>query len=316
MSKTALWHGVYPALLTPFKANGDVDYDMFQKNLNAQVEAGVSGVILAGTLGEASTLTAQEKFDLLVFAKKNVPAHIPVLLNIAEQATAVAVEIAKKAESMGADGLMLLPPMRYKASDKEVVTYFQAVASASSLPILIYNNPVDYAIHVTLDMFAELETYPTIQAVKESTRDLTNITRMINRFGDRFKILGGVDTISLESQLMGASGSVAGLVDAFPRETVAIFNLAKAGYLEEALKIYRWFMPLLELDIHPKLVQYIKLAAVAEGIGNEHVRAPRLPLEGEERARVQKIIDTAIASRPELPDYMALESVSKEAVLV
>ncbi len=314
MSKNALWYGVYPALLTPFKKNEEVDYDMFLKNLNAQLEAGVSGFILAGTLGEASTLTAQEKFDLLVFAKKHVPAHIPVLLNIAEQATAVAVDIAKKAESLGADGLMLLPPMRYKASDKEVVTYFQAVASASSLPILIYNNPVDYAIHVTLEMFAALEAYPTIQAVKESTRDLTNITRMINRFGDRFKILGGVDTISLESQLVGAVGSVAGLVDAFPKETVAIFNLAKAGRVDEALKIYRWFMPLLELDIHPKLVQYIKLAAVAEGISNEYVRAPRLTIEGEERARIQKIIDTARANRPELPEYLDLVPANEEVL--
>ncbi len=306
MTTTTLWHGVYPALLTPFTANEDIDYTMFLKNLNAQIDAGVSGVILAGTLGEASTLTAEEKFDLLVFAKKHVPSHIPVILNIAEQATAVAVAFAKKAESLGADGLMLLPPMRYKASDKEVVTYFQAVAKASSLPILIYNNPVDYAIHITLDMFAQLEAYPTIQAVKESTRDLTNITRMINRFGDRFKILGGVDTIALESQLVGAHGSVAGLVDAFPKETVAIFNLAKAGRIDEALKIYRWFMPLLELDIQPKLVQYIKLAATAEGISNEYVRAPRLVLEGEERQRIQTIIDKARASRPQLPDYLSL----------
>ncbi len=315
MSKQVLWHGVYPALLTPFKENGDLDLDMFKKNLNAQVDAGVSGVILAGTLGEASTLTTEEKFELLVFAKKNVPAGFPVILNIAEQATKVAVEIAKKAESLGADGLMLLPPMRYKASDREVVTYFQTVASGSSLPILIYNNPVDYAIHVTVDMFAQLEAYPTIQAVKESTRDLTNITRMINRFGDRFKLLGGVDTISLESQLLGAHGSVAGLVDAFPRETVAIFNLAKAGRIEEALKIYRWFMPLLELDIHPRLVQYIKLAATAEGISNEYVRAPRLPLEEGEKKRIQKIIDDAIATRPELPDYLAIEARTAASVL-
>lgn len=306
MSNKQLWYGVYPALLTPFKQNEELDYDMFVKNLQAQVAAGVSGVIIAGTLGEASTLTAEEKFSLLTLAKKNLPADIPVILNIAEQSTAVAVAFAKKAESLGADGLMLLPPMRYKASDREVVTYFQTVAKASSLPILIYNNPIDYAVHVTLEMFAQLEAYPTIQAVKESTRDLTNITRMVNRFGDRFKILGGVDTIALESQLVGAHGSVAGLVDAFPKETVAIFNLAKAGRLDEALKIYRWFMPLLELDIHPRLVQYIKLAAVAEGISNEYVRAPRLILEGEERERIQKIIDSARATRPVLPEYLSL----------
>ncbi len=303
---TRLWYGVYPALLTPFNANDEVDLDMFKKNLRIQVDAGISGAIIAGTLGEASTLTTDEKFHLLAAAKEVVPAGFPVILNIAEQVTGEAVKFAKRAESAGADGLMLLPPMRYRASDAEVVTYFQAIANASSLPILIYNNPVDYAIHITPDMFAQLADFPTIQAVKESTRDLTNITRMLNRFGERFKILGGVDTIALESQLVGAHGSVAGLVNAFPRETVAIFRLAGAGRIREALDIYRWFMPLLELDIHPRLVQYIKLAAVAEGLSNEYVRAPRLTLQGEERTRIQKIIDDAIAARPVLPDYLHL----------
>lgn len=306
MSTTALWHGVYPAVLTPFTADEEIDYDMFKKNLLFQIDAGISGIILAGTLGEASTLTAQEKFDLLIFAKGVVPESFPVILNIAEQSTREAVAIARKAKELGADGLMLLPPMRYKASDREVTEYFGAIAGATDLPILIYNNPVDYGIRVTLDMFGELEKYPTIQAVKESTRDLTNVTRMINRFGARFKILGGVDTIALETQLMGAVGSVAGLVDAFPAETVAIYKLAQAGRLNEALEIYRWFMPLLELDIHPRLVQYIKLAATAEGISNEHVRAPRLTLAGEERERILKIIADAQASRPQLPDYKNL----------
>lgn len=306
MSKTELWRGVYPALLTPFTAEGTIDYEMFKKNFLAQVDAGVSGVIIAGSLGETSTLSTQEKFDLLVFAKQHMPHHVPVILNIAEQTTVEAVSAAKEAERLGADGLMLLPPMRYRASDREVVEYFKTVAAATNLSIMIYNNPVDYAIQVTVDMFEQLEACANIDAVKESTRDLTNITRMINRFGDRFKILGGVDTIALESQLVGAHGSVAGLVDAFPRETVAIYRLAQAGRLEEALAIYRWFMPLLELDIHPRLVQYIKLAATAEGLSNEYVRAPRLPLEGEERARVQKIINDAIATRPILPDYLNL----------
>ncbi len=306
MKETTLWHGVYPALLTPFNEKEEIDFDIFKKNLLAQIDAGVSGVILAGTLGEASTLTAQEKFDLLTFAKGVVSSDFPVILNIAEQATKEAVAIAVKAKELGADGLMLLPPMRYKASDAEVVAYFGAVAQATDLPILIYNNPVDYGIKVTLEMFDELIKYPTIQAVKESTRDTTNVTRMISRFGDRIKVLGGVDTISLETQLVGAVGSVAGLVDAFPYETVAIYKLAQAGRLAEALEIYRWFMPLLELDIHPKLVQYIKLAATAEGLSNEYVRAPRLTLVGEERERILKIIEDARASRPTLPDYKNL----------
>ncbi len=306
MEITELWHGVYPALLTPFTENDAIDYAMLKKNLSAQMEAGVSGLILAGSLGEASTLTKAEKFDLLVCAKEHVSGRLPVVLNIAEQTTSEAISIAREAERLGADGLMLLPPMRYKASDREVVQFFKAVASATDLSIMIYHNPVDYPIRISLDMFEELAECPNIQAVKESTRDVTNVTRMINRFGDRFKVLGGVDTLAFESQLAGAHGSVAGLVDAFPRETVAIYRLIQAGLLADALTIYRWFMPLLELDIHPRFVQYIKLAAVAEGLSNEFVRAPRLPLVGDERKHVQAIIARAIATRPKLPDYLNL----------
>ncbi|MFM8849059.1 MAG: dihydrodipicolinate synthase family protein, partial [Cytophagales bacterium] len=167
-----------------------------------------------------------------------------------------------------------------------------------SLPIMVYNNPVDYKVEVTLDMFAELAEKTTIQAVKESTRDVSNVTRMINRFGGRFKILCGVDTIALEELMLGADGWVAGLVCAFPKETVQIYQLTKANKIEEALNIYRWFLPLLELDVHPKLVQYIKLAETEAGIGSEHVRAPRMTLVGEERERVLKIIQTGIKSRP------------------
>jgi 4-hydroxy-tetrahydrodipicolinate synthase len=299
MSKE-LWKGIYPALLTPFKEDGAIDYDMFSKNLTAQIDAGVHGLILAGSLGEASTLSMEEKFELLKFTKATVGDDYPVVLNIAEQATREAIAIAKKAEELGADGLMLLPPMRYKADSRETVEFFKSVANSTSLPIMIYNNPVDYGIFVTVEMFEELALLPNIQAVKESSRDLTNITRMINRFGDRFKVLGGVDPISLESLMIGADGLVAGLVDAYPRETVAIYNYVKSGNYEEAIKIYRWFMPLLELDIHPKLVQYIKLAAVSEGISNEYVRAPRLTLIGEERERVLNVIEASKANRPQL----------------
>jgi 4-hydroxy-tetrahydrodipicolinate synthase len=202
---------------------------------------------------------------------------------------------------------MLLPPMRYKADDRETVEYFKAVAGNTSLPIMIYNNPVDYKIMVTLDMFEELSTVPNINAVKESTRDVSNVTRMINRFGDRYKVLCGVDPLAMESLCMGADGWVAGLVDAFPKETVAIYRLVKAGYYQEALKIYRWFLPVLELDIHPKLVQYIKLAASLTGISSENVRAPRLTLEGKEREFVISVVMDALKTRPELPDYLNLQ---------
>lgn len=300
MSTKLNWEGIYPAVLTPFTKEGKIDFEMFTINTEAQIKAGVHGIILAGTLGEASALETEEKFELLQYAKKSTKGRIPVILNLSENTTKNAVSFAQKAKELGADGLMLLPPMRYKADSREVVEYFKAVATATDLPILIYNNPVDYGIYVTLEMFDELIEYPTIQAVKESTRDLANITRMINRFGKRIKILGGVDTICLETLMLGADGLVAGLVDAFPNETMAMYNYVKAGQYDKAVAIYRWFMPLLELDIHPKLIQYIKLAATAEGISNPFVRAPRLELQGEEAERIHKVIEEGRANRPTL----------------
>ena len=294
------WKGVFPALLTPFDANDQVDLAMYEKNLDAQVDAGIHGIIIGGSLGEASTLTIEEKELLVKFSVKKLAGQLPVIMNIAEGSTREAVRQAALAKEWGADGLMLLPPMRYKADDRETVEFFKAVASSTDLPVMIYNNPVDYKIDVTLDMFAELAALPNINAIKESTRDVTNITRLRNRFGNRFAILCGVDPLTVEELALGADGLVAGLVDAFPKETVVMYNLVKAGKMEEAIAIYRWFMPLLELDIHPKLVQYIKLAAVETGIGTEHVRAPRLPLIGEERERVLKVIRDGIASRPKL----------------
>lgn len=295
------WKGVYPALTTKFTANDELDLKMFKKNLDAQVAAGVHGVILGGSLGEASTLTQAEKELLLKETVAHLGGKIPVIVNIAEQSTKVAVEFASRAKSLGAEGIMLLPPLRYKADSHETVQYFKAVAQATDLPVMIYNNPVDYGIMVTIEMFAELAQVPNIVALKESTRDISNVTRMKNAFGDRFKILCGVDTLAMEELVMGADGWVAGLVCAFPRETVAIYELVQQGRYQEALKIYRWFLPLLELDIHPKLVQYIKLAEVATGIGTEYVRAPRLPLGGTEKKSVQAIIDSALKIRPVLP---------------
>ena len=296
------WQGVYPAMLTPFKANDTIDFDMFKLNLNAQLDAGIDGVIMGGSLGEASTLLNEEKTELLRYCKQEMNRPVPAIVNIAEQSTSAAVAVAQTAEMNRANGLMALPPMRYKADDRETVEYFKTIAANTSLPIMIYNNPYDYKIEVTLRMFEKLAKIPTIEAVKESTRDVSNVTRMKNVFGDRFKILCGVDTLALEELALGADGWVGGLVDAFPAETVAIYRLMKAGKYNEALSIYRWFLPVLELDIHPKLVQYIKLAASQTGIGTEYVRPPRLMLEGKERTAVLATIDKAIATRPLLPD--------------
>ena len=301
-----------PAVTTKFNDADQLDLDAFEMNIRAQMDAGVHGIILGGTLGEASTLTLEEKRILVRKTVRIVDGKVPVIINIAEQSTRSAVEMAKIAEADGASGLMMLPPMRYKADDRETVTYFRKVAKSTVLPIMIYNNPVDYGIEVTLDMFEELlESCDNIQAVKESTRDISNISRIRNRFGDRLAILCGVDTLALESLLIGADGWVAGLVCAFPAETVAIYELAKAGRVEEAIEIYRWFLPLLELDINTKLVQNIKLAEVATGIGTENVREPRLPLAGEERIKVLDIIDRAIKARPSLPNYKEIRSIEQ-----
>ena len=300
------WKGVFPAMTTKFTASDELDLPLFEKNLLAQLVAGIHRIIIGGTLGEASVLTLAEKEKLVKFTIEKVNGSIPVILNIAEGSTREAISQAKLGNQWGARGLMLLPPMRYKSDDRETVEYFKSVADSTDLPIMIYNNPVDYKVDVTLEMFADLASITNITAVKDSTRDVTNVTRMRNQFGDRYKILCGVDTLALEELCLGADGWVAGLVCAFPRETVAIYQLAKAGRIQEAITIYRWFMPLLELDIHPKLVQYIKLAETEAGIGSEYVRGPRLTLVGKERERVLEVIRQGLAKRPTLPDYLNL----------
>ncbi len=294
------WQGVFPALTTKFTKEDKLDLKLFEKNLDAQLAAGVDGVILGGSLGEASVLSNQEKLELVKFTSDKVAGNVPVVMNIAEGSTSEAIKLVSDAEKHGARGLMILPPMRYKSDARETVTYFKQVADTTGLPMMIYNNPVDYKVEVTLDMFAELAEKKNINAVKESTRDVSNVTRMINRFGDRFAILCGVDTLIIEEMTLGAHGWIAGLVCAFPAETVAIYRLVKAGKVTEAVKIFRWFLPLLELDLHPKLVQYIKLAEAETGLGSEYVRPPRLTLIGEERERILKIIRNGIATRPAL----------------
>ena len=304
--KNFKWEGVMPAITTQFDKDYQLDLNAFKINLDAQLSAGVHGIILGGTLGEASTITASERSILLAATLEQVKGKIPVVMNIAEQSTTDAVNLAQKAEAEGSNGLMLLPPMRYKATDYETVSYFSSVAESTSLPIMIYNNPVDYKIEVTLEMFEKLSKHKNINAVKESTRDTTNVTRMINHFGDRFKILCGVDTIAMECLMMGATGWVAGLVDAFPEETVAIYTYCKVGQWDKAREIFRWFLPLLELDISPQLVQNIKLAEEKVNLGSEIVRPPRLPLSGDLRLKVLHVIESSIASRPSLPDYLSL----------
>ncbi|WP_163517403.1 dihydrodipicolinate synthase family protein [Gelidibacter japonicus] len=300
------WEGIMPAVTTKFNDDDTLDFAMFETNLKAQLDAGVHGIVLGGTLGEASTLTEAEKRSLTKTTVDMVKGKVPVMITLAEQSTRAAVKAANMAEEDGASGLMMLPPMRYKSTDRETLEFFNSVAKNTSLPIMVYNNPVDYKIEITHNMFDELLKHDNIEAVKESTRNTMNITRIKNRFGDRLKIMTGVDTIAFESMVLGADGWVAGLVCAFPEETVAMYQLIKAGRIKEALDIHRWFMPLFELDIVPELVQNIKLAEVYTGLGTENVRAPRLPLIGEERKYAIKTIEDCLKTRPTLPDYKNL----------
>lgn len=297
MSRQPIWTGIYPAVTTKFTDRGTLDLPAFMHNIRAQVEAGVQGIIIGGSLGESSTITHEERLTLLAAVLNEYGDQVDVILNVAEGSTARAIELAQKAEAAGAHGIMLLPPMMYKPTDDEVAQFFLDVARATDLSILVYNNPVDYKIEITLDIFEQLAPMPNIAAVKESTRLTSNVIRMRNRFGDRFKILCGVDTIAMEELALGADGWVAGLVCAFPKETVALYNHVKAGRYAEARALYQWFMPLLELDVSPQLVQNIKLAEAYTGLGNENVRPPRRPLQGAERERVIAIIEAALANR-------------------
>jgi 4-hydroxy-tetrahydrodipicolinate synthase len=315
MNEMITWKGIFPAVTTKFTSDDKLDFDTFGKNLDAQLDAGVHGIIIGGTLGESSVLTSQEKDDLLNFTIEKVEGKVPVVLNIAEGATRDAIKIAEAAQKNGINGLMLLPPMRYKSDHRETVTYFKSIAASTDLQIMIYNNPIDYRVEVTLDMFEELANSKNIDAVKESTRDVVNVTRMINRFGDRFSILSGVDTLALESLLMGAKGWVAGLVCAFPRETVAIYNLVQEGKIKDAIEINRWFMPLLELDTYSKLVQYIKLAESEVGLGTETVRPPRLVLTGTEREMVLHTIREALKKRPVLTSASSFQIKDRVATI-
>lgn len=295
-----LWTGVFPAVTTKFHADESLDLAATASHIQWQLDCGADGIIVCGSLGEASTLTADEKISILKAAKE-VAGNKPVLLTVAEDSTRAAAALAQAAHAAGADGIMLLPAMRYVSDERETLNHYQRVADASPLPIMIYNNPVAYGVNITPEMYAQMAAEPKFVAIKESSGDIRTLTNVINAVGDRFAIFSGVDDLALESLLMGADGWVAGLVVAFPKETVAIYRLARAGRVAEARAIYRWFAPLLHLDVSMKLVQNLKLAEAMVGVGSEHVRAPRLPLAGAERERVQAIIAAGIASRPALP---------------
>lgn len=295
------WAGVFPAVTTKFKENGDLDPEAMERHLNAQIDAGVHGIVVTGTLGENGSLSFDEKQELLKIAVEVSSGRVPVLAGVAENTTAQACRVIEAGTRNGADGFMVLPAMLYHADRRETLHHFRTISRMSERPLMIYNNPVAYKVDTTPEMFEELAAEPAIAAIKESSDDVRRIIEIYNRTGDRYQIFTGVDNLALESLLIGAAGWVAGLVCAFPRETVVLYELAKAGKPEKALALYRWFHPLLKLDVSTKLVQNIKLVEALVGMGTEYVRPPRLPLVGEERERVQSIVEKALASRPELP---------------
>ncbi|MBN8730138.1 MAG: dihydrodipicolinate synthase family protein [Acidobacteria bacterium] len=297
---TVTWNGVYPAATTQFATDGSLDLDATARHLDYMIQAGISGLILLGSVGENTALEYEEKLTVLRAMREVVDGRVPVLSGVAENTTRLACRFAQDAEKIGIDGLMVLPAMIYKADSREAIAHFRAVAQSTSLPIMIYNNPVAYYVDVTPPQFAELAVEENIVAIKESSDDVRRITDIINLHGDRFLLFSGVDDLVLESILLGATGWVSGLVNAFPRENQALWQLATSGKWKEARELYRWYTPLLHLDTKIKLVQYIKLAMVETGLGSETTRAPRLPIVGEEREQVLATIRHAVATRPPL----------------
>ncbi|MEO8758977.1 MAG: dihydrodipicolinate synthase family protein [Devosia sp.] len=297
---TLTWRGVIPALMTEMKQNGDLDLDATAKHIDSCLSVGCEGFVMLGTLGENSSLDPDEKDAVVAAAVKAAKGRVPVIAGVAEYTTKLAITAANRAKSAGASGIMALPTMVYMTDPRESINHFRTLARGTDLPIMIYNNHVAYKVDLKPEDFAELASEKNIVAVKESSHDSRRITDMINLLGDRYAIVSGVDDLFLENALFGSTGWVSGLANSFPREAVQLYRLAKSGQVAEALALYRWFMPLLHLDVATKLVQYIKLANQMAGEGSEWVRAPRMTLEGEERARIAGIIQHAIDTRPQL----------------
>jgi 4-hydroxy-tetrahydrodipicolinate synthase len=292
------WSGVYPAATTQFRIDETIDFESTARHLETMIKAGVHGMILLGSVGENTALDYDEKLSFLKEMKGVIGGRVPVLSGVAEITTRGACRFARDCERLGLDGLMVLPAMIYKADRREAMAHFRTVARSTAMPIMVYNNPPAYFVDITPEMFVELADEPNLVAIKESSDNVRRITDLTNATGDRYILFSGVDDLVLESVLLGSKGWVSGLVNAFPEENRALWDLATSGRWEEALAIYRWYTPLLHLDTHVKLVQYIKLCMAEVGMGSEVTRPPRLAIEGEERERILKIIRNAIATRP------------------
>ena len=298
MANAVSWHGVFPAAVTHFHADDSLDLGSTMRHLDAMLAAGIHGTIMLGTVGENCSLDYAEKLEVLKRTVTHVAGRVPVLTGVAECTTKLACRFAADAQKLGVDGLMVLPAMVYKSDPRETIAHFRAVAAASDLPIMCYNNPVSYSVDITPEMFADMADEPKFVAIKESSENIRRITDLKIACGDRYLLFNGVDDLVLESVVLGAVGWVSGLVNAFPAENRLLWDLSLAGRWEEARAVYRWYTPLLHLDTHVKLVQYIKLAVAECGYGSERTRPPRLPLVGTERERVLEIIRKGIKTRP------------------
>jgi 4-hydroxy-tetrahydrodipicolinate synthase len=294
------WRGVFPAVTTQFRVDLSLDLAATQRVVEALVRDGVAGIVVAGTIGENCSLLAEEKRSLAAAVREAAAGRVPVIAGVAEYTTDLACHFARDAARIGVDGLMVLPAMVYAAKPRETLAHFRAVAAATNLPVMLYNNPPAYRFDVTPEMAAALADAKTIVAIKESAGDTRRFTDICNLTGGRFTLFCGLDDVVVESVMLGAVGWVSGLSNVFPRESNELFRLAAAGRWEEALALYRWFMPLLHFDARADLVQCIKLCEAIAGRGSELTRPPRLPLEGEERAEIERLMREALATRPKL----------------
>ena len=292
------WQGVFPAITTQMHKDGALDLDATAAHAETLIKSGIKGLIFLGSLGENQPMSGEEKRRVIEAMVKVVKGRVQVLSGVAETSTAEAVRYTRDVEKLGADGVMLMPAMLYKGDPDETLTHFRTVAKSTGLPIMIYNNPISYANDITPELFARLADQKNFVALKESSGDVRRITDLHNTVGDRYAIFTGVDNLALEASILGIDGWVAGSGIAFPAENQYFWELTRRGEWDKAREIYRWFTPLLHLDVSTKFVQYIKLAVQEAGLGREWVRAPRLVLKGEERKRVLKIIHDGIARRP------------------
>ena len=297
------WQGVYPAVTTQFHDDDSINFKATAAMIDNLINEGVHGIIVLGTVGENCSLRSEEKRQVLAMAKEVVGTRVPLITGVAETTTQFAIEFVADAQAAGVDGLMVLPGMVYRSTEREAIDHYQRIARSTQLPIMIYNNPVTYGVDVSIAGMHTLALEQNIVSVKEATEDTRRITELLSAFGERFVVFGGVDDIALESLMLGATGWISGLTNVFPRESVAIYQLAQQGRYEEARELWQWFLPLLRLDTIPTLVQCIKYAEQLAGRGSERTRAPRLPLTTEQKAEVERLYNTAIANRIDLSKY-------------